>query len=648
MSIKVFGRGADSFTGLNLPLSPMTPLASFQSLAPRAGAILLDYSAIEEYVPLYYHLSASHLSISCRVHTVTARGQVVANATEGQYKNRLRWGVITRREEIKTWRKDKYLVEFSPGDKENPKNWSNRKKWVVATAMLGVNVVISMISSGYSLGIPGVVRDLGGSTEGGTVGTTLFLVGRALGPLIIAPLSETYGRIPVMHVTVIGFAASLVGCALAVNLGMLLAFRFLSGFIGSIGSNVGGTLKDMWSHEEIGPSQCAFAVVVLAGPELGPIIYGWTYQRLGWRWIFWLQLILTGATELMILLVIPETREAAILTKRAKKKNKEENDDKWHAKEDYHNIAMGELVQTHLLLPGKMLVTEPVVVMLSLYGAFLFSLIFLNLGGISVVFETLYNFSPGQVGLAHLGDFVGYSAAALLYPIQEHLYQKRRRENNGEGCPEDRMLWSFVGAFLLPAGLFWYGWTNYASVLWIVPILSGLCYGLGSAMLFTSIFAYLVDSYRDVSSSAIAGLNFSRNILAAGFSLFARQMFQNLGFHWAPSTLGFISLGLAIIPFVIYKYGSKLREKSKTLKEMGGSKCFQGLLYTHHPPLLLDIPPNIQLSIVQGDHEGFILITSVKVMTDQSILQTRKCANYLYKKRRKKCSDVPDALIPPK
>lgn len=105
------------------------------------------------------------------------------------------------------------------------------------------------------------------------------------------------------------------------------------------------------------------------------------------------------------------------------------------------------------------------------------------------------------------------------------------------------------------------GYTN--KIHWIVPALSGLFTGFGLMSIFLQALNYLVDAYLMFAASAIAGNTFLRSLCGAGFPLFARQMFDGLGIQYAATLLGCIAVVLAPIPFIFYKYGAKIRQKSK-------------------------------------------------------------------------------------
>lgn len=101
---------------------------------------------------------------------------------------------------------------------------------------------------------------------------SVYLLGYCFGPLAIAPLSEMYGRLPLYHVCNVLFIIFSVACALAPNLGGLIAFRLLAGLAGSCPLTIGAaTLADIISKEKRGAAMSSWALGPLFGPVIGPI-----------------------------------------------------------------------------------------------------------------------------------------------------------------------------------------------------------------------------------------------------------------------------------------------------------------------------------------------------------------------------------------
>lgn len=82
---------------------------------------------------------------------------------------------------------------------------------------------------------------------------SVFLLGYCFGPLVIAPLSEMYGRLPLYHACNILFCIFSIACALSQSVGQLIAFRFLAGTAGSSPLTLGGgSIADMIPKERRG------------------------------------------------------------------------------------------------------------------------------------------------------------------------------------------------------------------------------------------------------------------------------------------------------------------------------------------------------------------------------------------------------------
>lgn len=136
------------------------------------------------------------------------------------------------------------------------------------------------------------------STMTATFVVSVFVLGFAFGPLLIAPLSEIYGRNPVYHVCNVLFVCFSLGCALATNMAMLIAFRFLSGFAGVAVVTCGaGSIADMMPAEYRGRAISIWSMGPLLGPTIGPVVAGFVVEDLGWRWAFWIVVIAVSTAK---------------------------------------------------------------------------------------------------------------------------------------------------------------------------------------------------------------------------------------------------------------------------------------------------------------------------------------------------------------
>lgn len=102
--------------------------------------------------------------------------------------------------------------------------------------------------------------------------TSVYLIGYTFGPLLIAPLSELYGRAILYNVCNFVFLIFSIACALANNLGALIVFRLLAGIAASCPFTLGaGSIADMIPLEKRGLAMTAWIMGPLIGPTFGPL-----------------------------------------------------------------------------------------------------------------------------------------------------------------------------------------------------------------------------------------------------------------------------------------------------------------------------------------------------------------------------------------
>lgn len=146
-----------------------------------------------------------------------------------------------------------------------------------------------LVSSMLAPGVQLVMEDFDTSSKTfATFVVSIFVLGFACGPLLLAPLSEFYGRVIVYNTTNVLFLGFVILCAVSQNPSMLLAFRFLSGFAGVATITIGsGTIADIMPQEKRGKALSVWSVGTILGPTVGPIIGGSVAEVAGWRWMFW-------------------------------------------------------------------------------------------------------------------------------------------------------------------------------------------------------------------------------------------------------------------------------------------------------------------------------------------------------------------------
>lgn len=117
---------------------------------------------------------------------------------------------------------------------------------------------------------------------------SIYILGWALGPLVVAPLSEVHGRWIVYTTSNLLYVIFTVACAMSTDLTTLIVFRCLAGCVGSTPMTIGGgTISDLVPLQERGFALSMYMLGPVLGPCIGPVVGGVLADYIGWRWIFW-------------------------------------------------------------------------------------------------------------------------------------------------------------------------------------------------------------------------------------------------------------------------------------------------------------------------------------------------------------------------
>lgn len=412
-------------------------------------------------------------------------------------------------------------------------NWTTPKKFLVTFLICLLTFSVYIGSAIYSAGTQDVMKTFGVSQVAATLGLTLFVAGYGLGPMVWAPMSEIpqFGRNPVYIGTLVVFVFLQFAVIYAKNFGMLLAFRFLTGFFGSpVLATGGASLSDMYA-----PAKRAYAIGIwgcaaVCGPVLGPLIGGFAAQHKGWTWTIWELLWLSGFALIVLIFLLPETSSANILYRRSRRLRKHTGRDDLKCEPELIGEQMTgkDIAMMTLVKPFSLCFTEPIVFALNLYIALIYGLLYVWFESFAIVFEGIYEFNLSEEGLSFLGILFGALFVIIPFCIYLHYIQEPQFDENGNIAPEKRLPPACVGAFAIPICLFWFGWTSRASIHWIVPIIGSGFFSIGAFLLFNSVLNYLGDAYPNDAASVYAGNDFMRSSFGAGFPLFAAAMYNNL------------------------------------------------------------------------------------------------------------------------
>ncbi|KAK9251603.1 major facilitator superfamily domain-containing protein [Lipomyces tetrasporus] len=450
-----------------------------------------------------------------------------------------------------------------PADPANPLNFGNFRKWAVAVICSTGALCVACSSSIYTATYDGLEQDFHVKEITAITGLTLFVFGMGAGPMLYAPLSEFYGRRIIYILSFIFYLAFQFPVGFGKNITSVLVNRLLSGLAGSAFMSVaGGTVSDLFSKDQLGKPMMVFTAAPFLGPSLGPLFGDFITHRLEWRWVIYVMIIWTAVMLCLIVLFVPETYAPVLLRWKAQKLRKQTGNTDLHAPIEKIERSVITTVILSCKRPFQLLFLEPMVFCLCLFTAILLGIMYLFFQAFPLVFENNHGFEKQHVGLSFMGLLTGIILGVLTEPFWMSTYHKLSLRSGGSR-PEFRLPQAMAGAVFAPIGIFWFAFTTYRSVQYIVPIVAGVPFGFGIILVFSGVFTYLVEAYRPYSASALAANGFLRSSFAAVFPLFSVPMYNNLGYTWASALLAFLCLACTPFPFLFYKFGPYLRKRSR-------------------------------------------------------------------------------------
>ncbi|KAH7204744.1 major facilitator superfamily domain-containing protein [Fusarium oxysporum] len=447
-------------------------------------------------------------------------------------------------------------------DPASPKNWSNKRKWLNITVLSLLTVVTPLGSSMFAPGIPSIMAEFHEtSPNAATFILSIYVLGFVFGPILIAPLSETYGRRKLYIWGNILFTIFSVGTALSNSMGMLLGFRFSMGFAGVVPITIGsGSIADMMALEMRGRAISIWALGPLLGPCIGPVAGGYLIRAKGWRWVYWLISIISGVLIPISTFLLDETFAPVILQRRNASLPQDTTNSAVPNRSTPRPVDTLKF-RAAALRPTKLLFLAPLVTLSALYIAISYGILYLLIATFSFVYPQQYGFDEGTSGLAFIPAGIGMILGVIGIGQVTDLMVKRNKLRGVVHQPKFRLvpIITIPCGLALPCGLFIYGWTTYHTVHWIVPMISVSIMCMGLMTVNSCIQNYLLDTYPRYAASVSAALTILRSFVAALLPLSGLQMYEAMGLGWANSLLGFVALVLIVIPLILYKFGELIK-----------------------------------------------------------------------------------------
>lgn len=178
----------------------------------------------------------------------------------------------------------------------------------VTTVLAFLTAVAPLATDMYLPAFPTMAADLGTSASAVQLTLTTFMIGLALGQLVIGPLSDQRGRRGLLIIGTAVYTLAGVACALAPNIGLLIGARFVHGFAGAAGIVLArAVVADRASGAAAAKLFGLMMMIQGIAPVAAPLLGGGLSGAIGWRGIFWVLTALSAILLVCVLFLVPET-----------------------------------------------------------------------------------------------------------------------------------------------------------------------------------------------------------------------------------------------------------------------------------------------------------------------------------------------------
>ncbi|KAI0628835.1 MFS general substrate transporter [Trametes polyzona] len=435
---------------------------------------------------------------------------------------------------------------------EQYNRFSRTQKRFIVGLLSWVGLLPFLASGSFVPSVPQIAKELNSTGPIINLAIGLSITCAALGSLLWATYSGTYGRRMAYLWSLPCLCIGSVGVALAYSVPSLMIWRVVQAFGASSGLSVGaGAIGDIYRLEERGQAMGVFFGACFVGPALAPVAGGLAAHYASWRIVQWALFAMGLAAYILIILWLPETLHPEV------------------AREKLRAAAGGVEEQKFVWLnPFKSLalLRSPNILLITITGSTTLLTDYALLIPLSFTIGKAYNITnEAIIGMFFLASGVGnIIGAPLAGYLADRAVINGRARRGGEWVPEDRLRATLFGALVLvPLSVLLSGIAIdyvHGAVGIAINVVCLFVNGVAVDLVLTPASSYYVDILHSRSAEVWAASSAVRQFTVALATAGILPLINTVGVAAADAIFAIIAwIGFLLILITI-QYGGHMRE----------------------------------------------------------------------------------------
>ena len=412
--------------------------------------------------------------------------------------------------------------------------------------------------------LPLVAKDLNMDAARIMISVTVYMIVQGLAPPLWGPLSDSFGRRPIVLINLVIASAASLGLAFTHAYWLLLVLRMVQAFGATSAVAIcAGIISDIAQTHERGSYMGYYAFGLFFGPAVGPLIGGALSQHWGWHAPFFFLAAFIGLFALVYAAVMPETLRALV-------GNGDRRPSALYRQflpVVRRTVPLGAPMEnpfSHkldlgLIEPWRVFLQIDIALAIIMYS-FLNTGYYMALSSFSNLLQDVYALSQIQIGLSFISSGVGCMAGSLISGklLDKMFIREVARTQGNYDIFRARLRLSLPFLLLFCAFTVGYGWSMSAVTHISGPIILQFFVGFFCMFSFTSFSALIVDLYTRKSASVMSSLNIGRSLMSAGGVAAVQPLINAIGAGWTFTLVGGVTAVLSIMIWLfLWVYGAQ-------------------------------------------------------------------------------------------